>query len=732
MEATTVSDFLEIVHTRHDKLDTDLIEKAYRFAEEAHGSQMRESGEPYIVHPVEVAKILLSMDMDSQTIAASLLHDVAEDTENSVEFLKENFGEEIALLVDGMTKLSRVEFNSKEEQQAESLRKMLLTMAKDIRVVLIKLADRLHNMRTLEFCSREKQIRISKETLDIYAPLAHRLGISNLKWELEDLSLYYMDPEGYQMLKDQVAMHRNEREAVINDIIASINEKLDEANIKANTVGRPKHFYSIYKKMKGQNKTFDQIYDLTAIRIIVDSVSDCYAVLGLVHTMWTPLPGRFKDYIAVPKPNLYQSLHTTLIGNHGAPFEIQIRTWDMHRTAEFGIAAHWKYKEQRKDSNDMDAKLQWLRQVLEWQNETSDSLEFMNTLKVDLFADQVFVYTPKGKVVELPQGANSIDFAYRIHSAVGNKCVGAKVNGRIVQLDTPLKTGDIVEIITANNSRGPSRDWINIAKTPQARSKIRAWLKKERRDENVERGKAMLEAGAKKVGIPLGQLMRNEWLEPIITRHGLNTADDLYAAVGYGGLTSSQVITKLADEYRAETRSREQEEAAERAVSEATQQTNAAQPKKQQASQGVIVKGEGNMLVRMSRCCSPVPPDPIIGFITRGRGVSIHRADCVNLKDSGIDPARFIEVEWAQDDNESAYQAELHLDVQDRSGMIIEISSIIANMGVHLMAINARVDKNNFAAITLTVEIRNKAQLDNLMKQFKKIPELIRVYRVNS
>jgi len=727
-----VSDFLEIVHTRHDKLDTDLIEKAYRFAEEAHGSQMRESGEPYIVHPVEVAKILLSMDMDSQTIAASLLHDVAEDTENSVEFLKENFGEEIALLVDGMTKLSRVEFNSKEEQQAESLRKMLLTMAKDIRVVLIKLADRLHNMRTLEFCSREKQIRISKETLDIYAPLAHRLGISNLKWELEDLSLYYMDPEGYQMLKDQVAMHRNEREAVINDIIASINEKLDEANIKANTVGRPKHFYSIYKKMKGQNKTFDQIYDLTAIRIIVDSVSDCYAVLGLVHTMWTPLPGRFKDYIAVPKPNLYQSLHTTLIGNHGAPFEIQIRTWDMHRTAEFGIAAHWKYKEQRKDSNDMDAKLQWLRQVLEWQNETSDSLEFMNTLKVDLFADQVFVYTPKGKVVELPQGANSIDFAYRIHSAVGNKCVGAKVNGRIVQLDTPLKTGDIVEIITANNSRGPSRDWINIAKTPQARSKIRAWLKKERRDENVERGKAMLEAGAKKVGIPLGQLMRNEWLEPIITRHGLNTADDLYAAVGYGGLTSSQVITKLADEYRAETRSREQEEAAERAVSEATQQTNAAQPKKQQASQGVIVKGEGNMLVRMSRCCSPVPPDPIIGFITRGRGVSIHRADCVNLKDSGIDPARFIEVEWAQDDNESAYQAELHLDVQDRSGMIIEISSIIANMGVHLMAINARVDKNNFAAITLTVEIRNKAQLDNLMKQFKKIPELIRVYRVNS
>ena len=726
-----MSDFLDMVHRDYEKLDTALIEKAYNFAEKAHGGQNRESGEPYIVHPVEVAKILLGMDMDAPTVAAGLLHDVAEDTENSVEALRENFGDEVAQLVDGVTKLSRMEFFSKEEQQAESLRKMLLAMAKDIRVVLIRLADRLHNMRTLGYCSKEKQIRIAHETLDIYAPLAHRLGIFNVKWELEDLSLYYLDPEGYHMLKEQVAMHRNEREAVIEDIISTIRTKLEEAQIKASIEGRPKHFYSIYKKMKQQNKSFDQIYDLTAIRIIVDTVNDCYAVLGIVHTIWKPIPGRFKDYIAMPKPNLYQSLHTTLIGRQGVPFEVQIRTWEMHRTAEFGIAAHWKYKEQRSDSSDMDAKLQWLRQVLEWQNETSDSLEFMNTLKVDLFSDQVFVFTPKGKVVELPQGANPIDFAYRIHSAIGNKCVGAKVNGRIVQLDTPLKTGDIVEIITANNARGPSRDWISIAKTPQARSKIRAWLKKERRDENVEKGKAMLDAAAKKFAVPLSQLMRTEWVEPILTRHGLSTLEDLYAAVGYGGVTTNQVIFRLLEDYRSETRTSQQEEEAEKALHESMHPQPGQAAKKPTASQGIIVKGEGNMLVRMSRCCSPVPPDPIVGFITRGRGVSIHRADCVNLQDIGIDPARFIEVEWAQD-AESAYQAELHLDMHDKPGMLVEVSSVISNMNIHMLAINARVDKNNVASITLTVEIHNKAQLDSLIKQFKKMPDMIRVYRVNA
>ncbi len=727
-----MSDFLDMVHRDYEKLDTALIEKAYHFAEEAHRGQNRESGEPYIVHPVEVAKILLGMDMDAPTVAAGLLHDVAEDTENSVESLRESFGDEVAQLVDGVTKLSRMEFFSKEEQQAESLRKMLLAMAKDIRVVLIRLADRLHNMRTLGYCSKEKQIRIAHETLDIYAPLAHRLGIFNVKWELEDLSLYYLDPEGYHMLKEQVAMHRNEREAVIKDIIATIRTKLEEAQIKASIEGRPKHFYSIYKKMKQQNKTFDQIYDLTAIRVIVNTVNDCYAVLGIVHTIWKPIPGRFKDYIAMPKPNLYQSLHTTLIGRQGVPFEVQIRTWEMHRTAEFGIAAHWKYKEQRSDSSDMDAKLQWLRQVLEWQNETSDSLEFMNTLKVDLFSDQVFVFTPKGKVVELPQGANPIDFAYRIHSAIGNKCVGAKVNGRIVQLDTPLKTGDIVEIITANNARGPSRDWINIAKIPQARSKIRAWLKKERRDENIEKGKAMLDAAAKKLAVPLNQLMRPEWVEPILTRHGLGGMDDLYAAVGYGGVTTNQVLFRLLEEYRSENRTNQQEEAAEKALHESAHpQQSTGSTKKTNASQGIIVKGEGNMLVRMSRCCSPVPPDPIVGFITRGRGVSIHRADCANLQDIGIDPARFIEVEWAQD-AESAYQAELHLDMHDKPGMLVEVSSVISNMNIHMLAINARVDKNNVASITLTVEIHNKAQLDSLIKQFKKMPDMIRVYRVNA
>ncbi len=724
-------EFLNLVKDKYSEEEYTLIEKAYHFADDAHKDQIRESCDAYIMHPVEVAKILLEMDIDAPTVAAGLLHDVAEDTDFSIEKLTEIFGEEVAGLVDGVTKLSRLEFFSREEQQAESLRKMLLAMAKDIRVVLIRLADRLHNMRTLHFCSKEKQIRISKETLDIYAPLAHRLGISNVKSELEDLCLYYLEPESYKNIEEMLAMHHDEREQVVQDIISLIQKRLKDAKIDATIEGRPKHYYSIYRKMKNQNKSFDQIYDLTAIRIIVNSVIDCYAVLGIVHTLWKPIPGRFKDYIAMPKQNMYQSLHTTLLGKNGNPFEVQIRTWDMHRIAEYGIAAHWKYKESRNDSSDLDEKLKWLRQVLEWQNDSGDSIEFMNTLKMDLFADQVFVFSPKGMVVELPQGANPIDFAYRIHSNIGNKCVGAKVNGRIVQLDTPLKNGEIVEIITSNTSRGPSRDWLSIVKTPQARSKIRAWLKKERREENIERGKTMLEASAKKSGVSFSQLMRPDWLEPILIRQGFSSMDDLYASVGFGAITTSQVLTKLLENYRAEIKKKEAEENAEKLLQESDDQSRVVHEHAKKDDHGIIVKGQDNMLVRISKCCSPVPPDPIIGFITRGRGVSVHREDCPNIQDLMNDPDRFIEVEWEKD-SVSSYQADLHLDARDKPGLLVEISSIISNMGMRMMSINAKVDKNNMATFIMAVEVKNKSQLDQLVKKFKSMPDTIRIFRTNS
>ncbi|MGI6316297.1 MAG: RelA/SpoT family protein [Christensenellales bacterium] len=717
------TDLLAYIAEKQPKANLALIEKAYRFAEDAHKGQIRESGAPYIVHPVEVARILFDIGMDSSTISAGLLHDVVEDTPVTKEQLLQEFGPEISEMVDGVTKISQLDFDSKEEQQAESLRKMLLAMANDIRVVLIRLADRLHNMRTLQYCPPDKQKRIAKETLDIFAPLASRLGMYAIKWQLEDLAFKAKDPDKYREIENHVDAKRSQREEIIRHTIDILKEKLEEAGIHCSIDGRPKHYYSIYRKMHLQNRPFDQIYDLIAVRIIVDTENDCYTALGIVHTLWKPIPGRFKDYIAVPKSNMYQSLHTTLIGHEGIPFEVQIRTWDMHRSAEYGIAAHWMYKEQRINANDVDVKLSWLRRMLEWQDETSDSMDFINTLKVDLFTDEVFVFTPKGLVIELPTGANSIDFAYRIHSAIGNKCVGSKVNGRMVPLDTPLKTGDIVEIITSNASKGPSWDWLNIAKTPQARTKIRAWLKKERREENIERGKAMFDAGCKRLGVAPSALLRQEWLDPIFTKYTFQSLEDMYSAIGYGGVSPGQVLHRLYEQHRSEDK-KETETTGE---ASSVKQTAA----RGQVTSGIIVKGQSGMLVRLAKCCNPVPQDAIIGFVTRGRGVSVHRVDCPNLQDVGIDPERFIEVDWAMD-AASSYQAELYMEVQDKPRLLVDISNIIQAMNTKIISINAHLGKNNVALISLVVEIRNKVQLDNLIKQFHKLPEVIKVNRVKA
>lgn len=717
------TDLLAYIAEKQPKANLALIEKAYRFAEDAHKGQIRESGAPYIVHPVEVARILFDIGMDSSTISAGLLHDVVEDTPVTKEQLLQEFGPEISEMVDGVTKISQLDFDSKEEQQAESLRKMLLAMANDIRVVLIRLADRLHNMRTLQYCPPDKQKRIAKETLDIFAPLASRLGMYAIKWQLEDLAFKAKDPDKYREIENHVDAKRSQREEIIRHTIDILKEKLEEAGIHCSIDGRPKHYYSIYRKMHLQNRPFDQIYDLMAVRIIVDTEIDCYTALGIVHTLWKPIPGRFKDYIAVPKSNMYQSLHTTLIGHERIPFEVQIRTWDMHRSAEYGIAAHWMYKEQRINANDVDVKLSWLRRMLEWQDETSDSMDFINTLKVDLFTDEVFVFTPKGLVIELPTGANSIDFAYRIHSAIGNKCVGSKVNGRMVPLDTPLKTGDIVEIITSNASKGPSWDWLNIAKTPQARTKIRAWLKKERREENIERGKAMFDAGCKRLGVAPSALLRQEWLDPIFTKYTFQSLEDMYSAIGYGGVSPGQVLHRLYEQHRSEDK-KETETTGE---ASSVKQTAA----RGQVTSGIIVKGQSGMLVRLAKCCNPVPQDAIIGFVTRGRGVSVHRVDCPNLQDVGIDPERFIEVDWAMD-AASSYQAELYMEVQDKPRLLVDISNIIQAMNTKIISINAHLGKNNVALISLVVEIRNKVQLDNLIKQFHKLPEVIKVNRVKA
>lgn len=701
-----------------------LIEKAYLLSKKVHDGQMRESGEPFISHPLEVAHTLADLELDCTAIIAGILHDTVEDTYCTIEQLKEQFGEEIVTLVDGVTKLDRIPYTTKEEQQAENLRKMLLAMAKDIRVILIKLADRLHNMHTIKFMPPEKQLEKARETLEIYAPLAHRLGISKIKWELEDICLRYIDPTGYYELVERIAKKRREREAFIFQIIEEIKTKAGELGIEAHLDGRPKHFYSIYKKMQEQNKTLEQIYDLFAVRVIVNSVKDCYALLGMVHELYKPIPGRFKDYIAMPKPNMYQSLHTTLIGYEGTPFEVQIRTWDMHRVAEVGIAAHWKYKEGHSASSDMDNRLSWLRQMLEWQKDSKDANEFIETVKVDLFTDEVFVFTPKGDVMNLPIGSTPIDFAYAIHSAVGNKMMGAKVNGEIVRLSYILKNGDIIEILTSSNVHGPSRDWLKIAKSSQARNKINQWFKKENREENVTRGKENIEKELKKQGMTYSQLFKTEWIEIVLKKFNFNSLEDLYSAVGYGGITSSKIVTRLRDEYRKTIKVEEPEQD----LTESETQIKAEKKRKSVPESGIIVKGIDNCLVRLSRCCNPVPGDDIIGYITRGRGVSVHRSDCTNIIGNLSGDGRLIEVKWFTASN-VAYKADITIMANDRASLLMEVTNVMAEAKIHLKAINARTTKDQLAIINLTFEINDTEQLQKIIKKLKKVDSVFEVTR---
>ncbi|MDU4724820.1 MULTISPECIES: bifunctional (p)ppGpp synthetase/guanosine-3',5'-bis(diphosphate) 3'-pyrophosphohydrolase [Clostridium] len=713
-------------------VDIDIIEKAYNFASEAHKSQKRESGEPYIIHPIDVAEILAELGMDTNTIAAGLLHDVLEDTDCTYKEMSDMFNEEIASLVNGVTKLGKIEYKSKQEQQADNVRKMLLAMAKDIRVIIIKLADRLHNMRTLKFMSKEKQKLKAKETLDIYAPLAHRLGMSKIKWELEDLSFRYLHEEEYYDLVRQIAEKRVEREAYISSIIDDLYKNLEESGIDSDIEGRPKHFYSIYRKMVNKSKTIEQIFDLTAIRILVNSVKDCYGVLGIVHTIYKPIPGRFKDYIAMPKPNMYQSLHTTVIGPQGKTFEIQIRTFDMHKTAEYGIAAHWKYKEgdagEDKEKG-FEKKLAWLRDMLEWQKETSDAEEFMEGFKIDLFSDEIFVFTPKGVVINLASGSTPIDFAYRIHTDVGNRCIGAKVNGKIVPLDYKLKTGEIVEIITSQSAKGPNMDWLNIAKSNQAKSKIKSWLKKAKKDENINKGKELLEKELRKQGVVLSEITKGDSYERLAKRYNLHNSDDIYAAVGVGSISASAFVSRLKEENLGDKVKQSDEEIAKNIEEHIAKSDRVS---KNESSYGITVKGESNLMIRFARCCNPVPGDEIQGYITKGRGVSVHRTDCSNLKSLiDYDPNKVVDVSWGVSKGAS-YVAEVRVKSDDRMGVLSDIMKVITDSGLHLNALNANSAKGNEALINIKVKIDSVEQLRELMKKIRRLKGVTDVFRVNS
>ena len=721
----SVDELVERIRKYHPEDDMELVRRAYAFAEKAHAHQVRKSGDPYFCHPCAVAVILADLMLDASTIAAGLLHDVVEDCEGvTSEMIGQEFGQEIELLVDGVTKLNQLDFSSREEAKAETLRKMFLAMAKDIRVVLIKLADRLHNMRTLKFKAPDRQRAIAQETLDIYAPLAHRLGVYTIKWELEDLSLRYLDPDAFYELVRLVGMKRAEREQLIAQVTQELKTKLYEAGIhKCEIDGRPKHFYSIYKKMKSQNKTFDQINDLLAVRVLVNTTTECYHALGVVHTIWPQVPGRFKDYISVPKANMYQSLHTTVV-NQGRPFEVQIRTFEMHRIAEYGIAAHWRYKEGRA-TDELDKKLSWLRRILDWQTEAHDPSEFGEMLKFDLFADEVLVFTPKGDVVSLPKGATPLDFAYRIHSAVGNRCIGAKVNHRIVPLATPLETGDFVEVMTSSSSHGPSRDWLNIVKTSEAKAKIRAWLKKEEREQNIVHGHDMLEREAKRLGYQLPMLTKSELIEPMYKRLSVQSLDDIYAMVGFGGASTQQVLNRLIDEYKKHNKID-----SPAPVETKPDEAPAPRPRPSSNSNGVIVKGESGMLVRFAKCCTPLPGDKIIGYITRGRGVSVHRADCVSLKDESVEPERLIEVEWEDQPKESSYEAEIRVIAYNRTGLLAELSVMFASQEIPVNAISAHAAKNQTYVFHVSLVIRSTQQLNKLIRDIQKIPDVIEVSRV--
>lgn len=702
---------------------TAIIVKAYEFAKKAHEGQLRQSGDEYISHPLEVANILADLNMDNVTITAAILHDVVEDTKYSYDDIKNAFGEEVAMLVDGVTKLGKLEYTTKEDLQAENLRKMFIAMAKDIRVIIIKLADRLHNMRTLKYMPEKKQREKAAETMEIYAPIAHRLGISKIKWEMEDLALRYLEPKEYYELVDKVAKKRQEREEYINTVIEQLNEKIHEVGIEAHIEGRPKSFYSIYRKMFYQNKTFDQIFDLTAVRIIVETVKDCYGALGIVHTLWKPIPGRFKDYIAMPKPNMYQSLHTTVIGPDGQPFEVQIRTWEMHRTSEFGIAAHWKYKEGRDGQNDFDEKLKWLRQMLEWQNEIKDTKEFMETLKIDLLVDEVYVFTPKGDVIDLPVDSTPIDFAYKIHSHIGNKCVGAKINGRIVTLDYKLQNGDIVEIITSASANGPSRDWLKIAKSNHTKTKIKQWFKKEKRDENIVKGRELLERESKRHGLNPAIILKPELLDIIYKKYSLHTVEDLYASVGYGGVSANQILMKLKEEYKKLFKPEDKD-----IIAELEEKLQKPEVKKKSHSTGIKVKGVDNLMARFARCCNPVPGDEVFGYITKGRGVSVHRKNCPNANDFLQQPERVVDVEWNAETKVS-YNADVEIRAYDRKGLLAEITNIVDDSKININSFYSRTTKERMAIVNFILEIHDVDQLNKLIRKFKKIEGVVDVFR---
>ena len=713
---------LDTIHSYLPNDSCDSVKKAYHLAEEAHKDQRRVSGEPYILHPIAVAQILADMKIDTETITASLLHDVVEDTPYTLEDIKNLFGDEVAFLVDGVTKLSRLNYRTKEDQQLNSMRKMFLAMAKDVRVVVIKLADRLHNMRTLRYMRSDKQKRIAQETLEIFAPLAHRLGIFNIKWELEDLSFRYLEPDKYYDLVDQMKQKRHVREEIVNEAIDVLKKALEDAHIKCEINGRPKHFYSIYKKMKKDNRDLSQVYDLFAIRVIVDTVQDCYGVLGIVHSLWKPLPYRFKDYIAMPKPNNYQSLHTTVIGTRGQPVEIQIRTWEMHHIAEYGVAAHWRYKEGHANdgASKFDEKMGWLRNLLEWQD-TSNPREFVNALKLDAFSDEVFVFSPRGDVIDLPQGAIPIDFAYRIHTDVGHRCVGAKVNNKIVPLDYKLKNGDIVEIITSKTGK-PSLDWLKIVGSSESRSKIRNWFKKENREDNIEKGMEALERECKRLGHDWKALNTAGRLARVAKQMNAGTEDDLVAAVGYGGYAVNTVLIKLLELHKKDIQKQE-----DKSNLAAIEKLKPRKPSKKNGT-GILVKGEPGLLVRLAKCCSPVPGDPIIGFITRGRGVSVHRADCPNISNSQEDIDRLIEVEWDYGGSE-LYEVNMEITAYDRTGIMAEIMATLAEMKVSILSVNAKTNDTKNVVIHMGINIKDLAQFEFVATKIRRLKDVYSVER---
>ncbi len=735
-------DLIDHVHRYHPSDEVSLIEKAYRTASKAHEGQVRKSGEPYIIHPLCVGIILADLEMDKETIVAGLLHDVLEDTIMTEEEMREQFGDDVTLLVDGVTKLQQLQLSGdnnddksadRMEMQAENLRKMFLAMAKDIRVILIKLADRLHNMRTLKYKSPESQKRIAKETLEIYSPIAQRLGISKIKVELDDLSLKYLEPEVYYDLVDKIAVRKSVREAYIAQIAAEVREHIENAGIEAKVDGRVKHFFSIYKKMKNQNKTIDQIYDLFAVRIIVETVKDCYAALGVIHEMYKPIPGRFKDYIAMPKANMYQSLHTTIIGTNGQPFEIQIRTYEMHKAAEYGIAAHWKYKEAsdgKKVEGQEEEKLVWLRQILEWQRDMSDNKEFMNLLKsdLDLFSDNVYCFTPSGDVKNLPAGSTPIDFAYSIHSAVGNKMIGARVNGKLVTIDYEIKNGDRIEILTSQNSKGPSRDWLNIVKSPQAKSKINQWFKNELKEDNIIKGKELLLSYCKAKAINTTDIMKPDYMDGIMQKYGFHDWDSVLAAVGHGGLKEGQIINRMQEMF-----DRDHKKAITDAEVLAAVAENSSRPVAVKSKGGIVVKGVHDVAVRFSKCCSPVPGDEIVGFVTRGRGISIHRTDCVNIINlPEIERVRLIDAEWqagADTHTEEKYLAEIKIYANNRNGLLADVSKALTEKNINILTMNTRTSKQGLATMSTSFEIGSREELIRIIEKIRTIESVIDIER---